>query len=75
MPAHPVRRELLEAGRTMADLARATGYSPAVMQRVLGGHARPWPKLRARVARELGKPEKVLFPEWTFRASDWRPRR
>jgi lambda repressor-like predicted transcriptional regulator len=54
---HPAKALIVASGESYADAARATGYSPGVLTRVLNGSARTWPKLRTAVADHLGLPE------------------
>ena len=62
-PPHPARVLIVARGRTVADVARAIGYSPTTLTLVLRRRVAPWPKLRRRLADELGVPEAELFDD------------
>lgn len=63
MGAHEVRIELLRRGESYKDLAARIPYTKATIGQVCSGRAKSWPKFRAAVAADLGRPEHELFPE------------
>jgi len=58
-----IRQELRHRGWSQRRFAAKTSTGEAEMSRILNGYLRPYAKTRARIARVLGLPEDVLFPE------------
>lgn len=58
-----LKAAIVARDRTIASVAEAVAVSPGVLYRVIGGHAAPWPALRARLAKELDLTEAELFDD------------
>jgi transcriptional regulator with XRE-family HTH domain len=57
----PIKAELARQRRTVAGLARATGYTRTYVGRIVNGWLPPSPRFRQEAAHVLGMAEEELF--------------
>lgn len=59
---HPILAALEAQERDQAWLARKTGYSPSLVNKVIKGERAATPTFQSRVAEALRVPREFLFP-------------
>lgn len=63
MTRTPLKRAILLDGRLQQEIAVAVDVTPATLSMLVTGRLAAWPSVRTRLATELGRAQRDLFPD------------